>query len=40
MNRQKRYQIQLTDEERHTLNQFVSCGTKNAREITRARVLL
>lgn len=38
--RQKTYHVQLSEQERLTLEQFVSTGTKNARQITRARILL
>jgi len=40
MSRTKKYQVHLTDEEHKTLQKFVSSGQKNAREITRARILL
>ena len=36
----KKYQINLSDQEKQELKKFVSCGKKNAREINRARVLL
>lgn len=40
MNPPTKYQVQLTDSDRQTLQQFVNCGTKKARQITRARILL
>jgi len=40
MSRSKKYQVHLTDQEREALNAFVTRGQKNAREITRARILL
>lgn len=40
MPRKPKYEVHLTDEERQTLEQFVARGKKNARELTRARVLL
>ena len=36
----KKNSVHLTDQERQTLKEFISCGKKNAREITRARILL
>ncbi len=36
----KRIEVKLQDEEQKILKEYVSCGTKSAREITRARTLL
>ncbi len=36
----KRYQIQLTDQERRDLKRLIESGRKLARKITRARILL
>jgi transposase len=36
----KKYLVDLTDEERATLEQLLCCGTHSARTLTRARVLL
>ena len=35
-----KYQVHLTASERQALKQFVACGEKQARHITRARILL
>ena len=35
-----KYQVHLTASERQALKQFVACGKKQARHITRARILL
>ena len=40
MSHPKKYQIHLAAPERQALQEFVSCGKKQAREITRARILL
>jgi len=40
MNPPTKYQVHLTDSDRQTLRQFVARGTKQARHITRARILL
>ena len=40
MSLKKKYHVHLREEERNALHQFVSCGTKKARSITRARILL
>lgn len=40
MSQQRKYPVHLTPQGRKTLEQFVRSGQKNAREITRARILL
>lgn len=40
MNRATKYQVHLSESERQTLRQFVASGKKQARQITRARILL
>jgi len=40
MSRTRKYEVDLTDQEREALHAFVSCGRRMAREITRARILL
>lgn len=40
MSRPKQHPVHLTTQGRHTLEQFIKRGQKNAREITRARILL
>ena len=40
MARQLKYPVTLSDQERGALKRFVASGKRNAREITRARILL